>query len=92
MIDLIPVGVFALVLGAYGFVMLRRRARLHALAAELGAEYLDDGWTKPGGIRGEGFTIRVESPRRTFRTNVEVATQAPGNYVIDSGFFASPYA
>jgi hypothetical protein len=91
MIPLISGGVLALVLGAYGLVMLRRRARLHAVAAELGAEYLDDGWTKPGGVRGQGFTIRVESPRRTFRTNIEVAARAPGDYVIDPGFFASPY-
>ena len=90
MIELILVGVVALVLGAYGLVMLRRRSRLHAVAAELGGEYLDDGLTKPGGVRGPGFTVRVEAPHRTFRTNVEVATQAPGDYVIDPGFFASP--
>jgi len=86
----IPFGVLALVLGAYGLVMLRRRARLRGVAAELGAEYLDEGWTKPGGVSGQGYTIRIESPRRSFRTDIEVATQAPGDYAIDPGFFASP--
>ena len=61
----IPFGVLALVLGAYGLVMLRRRARLRGVAAELGAEYLDEGWTKPGGVSGQGYTIRIESPRRS---------------------------
>lgn len=87
----ITAGVVALILAGYGFVMLRRRARLRDLASELGGEYLDEGWTKPGGVRGPGFTIRVEVPRRTFRTNVEVPTQAPGPCVIDPGFFASPF-
>ena len=87
----ITVGVFALILAGYGLLMLRRRSRLHALAAELGGEYLDEGWTKPGGVTGPGFTIRVEVPRRTFRTNVEVPARAPGPCVIDPGFFATPF-
>jgi hypothetical protein len=87
----ITLGVVASILAGYGLVMLRRRARLRDLASELGGEYLDEGWTKPGGVTGPGFTIRVEIPRRTFRTNVEVPTQAPGPCVIDPGFFASPF-
>jgi hypothetical protein len=86
----ITLGVVAVMLAGYGVVMLRRRARLQALAGELGGEYLDDGWTKPGGIRGAGYIIRIEVPRRTFRTNVEVATDAPGVYALDPGFFSSP--
>ena len=87
----ITAGVVALILAGYGLVMLRRRARLRNLASELGGEYLDEGWTKPGGVTGRGFTIRVEIPRRTFRTNIEVPTRAPGACVIDPGFFASPF-
>ena len=87
----ITLGVVALMLAGYGLVMLRRRARLRDLASELGGEYLDEGWTKPGGVTGPGFTIRVELPRRTFRTNIEVPTRAPGACVIDPGFFAAPF-
>lgn len=87
----ITVGIVALILATYGLMMLRRRSRLQALAVELGGEYLDEGWTKPGGVTGTGFTILVEIPHRTIRTNVEVPTQAPGVCVIDPGFFASPF-
>jgi hypothetical protein len=86
----ITAGVFALVLAGYGFAMLRRRARLREAAADLGGVYQHDGWTRPGGIGGPGFTIRVEGPHRKFRTTISVTAQAPGNYVIDSAFFASP--
>jgi len=86
----IMAGVFALVLAGYVFAMLRRRARLREAAADLGGVHQYDGWTRPGGIGGPGFTIRVEGPRRRFRTTVSVTAQAPGNYVIDSAFFASP--
>jgi hypothetical protein len=86
----ITAGVVALVLAAYAFVMLRRRARLRETAVAIGGEYMHEGWTRPGGIGGPGFRIRVEAPRRKFRTTVVVPAQAPGDYVIDSGFFASP--
>jgi hypothetical protein len=69
MANAITFGVVALILAGYGLVMLRRRSRLRDLAPELGGEYLDEGWTKPGGVTGPGFTIRVEIPRRTFRTS-----------------------
>ena len=87
----ITLAVFALILAGYGLVMLRRRSRLRRLAAALGGEYLDEGWTKPGGVTAPGFTVRIEVPRRTFRTNVEVPAQTPGVCVIDPGFFASPF-
>ena len=86
----ITVGVLALLLAGYGLVMLRRRARLREAAADIGGEYMHEGWTRPGGIGGPGFTIRVEAARRTFRTTVIVPAQAPGDYVLDAGFFAAP--
>jgi hypothetical protein len=86
----IPFGVLALVLGAYGLVMLRRRARLQRVAGDIGGDYIHEGWTRPGGIGGPGFGIRVEAARRRFRTTVTVPAQAPGDYVIDAGFFSSP--
>ena len=86
----ITVSVLALLLAGYGFVMLRRRARLRDAAADIGGVYQHEGWTQPGAIGGPGFTIRVEAPRRKFRTTVIVSAQAPGDYVLDAGFFASP--
>jgi hypothetical protein len=86
----ITVGVLALLLAGYGLVMLRRRARLREAAADIGGEYMHEGWTRPGGIGGPGFRIRVEATRRKFHTVVSVTAQAPGDYVIDAGFFASP--
>ena len=90
MVVAIPFGVLALVLGVYGLVMLRRRARIQRAAADIGGEYIHEGWTRPGAIGGPGFTIRVGAPHRRFRTTVTVPAQAPGDYVIDAGFFASP--
>ena len=86
----IAVIVPALVLVGYGFALFRRRARLRAAASDLGGVYQHEGWTRPGGIGGPGFTIRVDAPRRTFRTTVVVPAQAPGDYVLDAGFFATP--
>jgi hypothetical protein len=86
----ITIGVLALLLAGYGFVMLRRRTRLREAAANIGGVYQHEGWTRPGAIGGPGFTIRVEAPRRRFRTTVTVPAQAPGDYVLDTGFFASP--
>jgi hypothetical protein len=86
----VALGVAALVLGGYGLVILRRRARLRRAAADIGGEYKHEGWTRPGGIGGPGFTIRIDAPRRKFYTTVSVPAQAPGDYVIDAGFFASP--
>ena len=86
----ITASVLALLLAGYAFVILRRRTRLRDAAADIGGVYQHDGWTRPGAIGGPGFTIRVEAPRRKFRTTVTVSAQAPGNYVVDAGFFASP--
>jgi hypothetical protein len=86
----ITASVVGLLLAGYGFVMLRRRARLRQAAADIGGVYQHEGWTQPGAIGGPGFTIRVEAPRRKFRTTVIVSAQAPGDYVLDAGFFASP--
>jgi hypothetical protein len=86
----ITVGVVALLLAGYGFLMLRRRTRLREAAADIGGEYMREGWTRPGGIGGPGFRIRVERRRRKFRTTVIVPAQAPGAYVIDPGFFGTP--
>ena len=86
----IAASLLGLLLAGYGFAMLRRRARLREAAADIGGVYQHEGWTRPGAIGGPGFTIRVEAPRRKFRTTVTVSAQAPGNYVVDAGFFASP--
>jgi hypothetical protein len=86
----ITIGVLALLLAGYGFAVLRRRARLREAAAAIGGVYQHEGWTRPGAIGGPGFTIRVEAPRRKFRTTVTVPAQAPGDYVLEAGFFASP--
>jgi len=86
----ITASVLALLLAGYAFAMLRRRARLREAAADIGGVYQHEGWIQPGAIGGPGFTIRVEALRRTFRTTVIVSAQAPGNYVLDAGFFASP--
>ena len=86
----ITASVLALLLAGYAFVILRRRTRLRDAAADIGGVYQHEGWTRPGAIGGPGFTIRVEAPRRKFRTTVTVSAQAPGDYVVDAGFFASP--
>jgi len=86
----IAASLLGLLLAGYGFAMLRRRARLREAAADIGGVYQHEGWTRPGAIGGPGFTIRVEAPRRKFRTTVTVSAQAPGDYVVDGGFFASP--
>jgi hypothetical protein len=82
--------VLALLLAGYAFAMLRRRARLREAAADIGGVYQHEGWIQPGAIGGPGFTIRVEALRRKFRTTVIVSAQAPGDYVLEAGFFASP--
>jgi hypothetical protein len=86
----IAASLLGLLLAGYGFTILRRRARLREAAADIGGVYQHEGWTRPGAIGGPGFTIRVEAPRRKFRTTVTVSAQAPGHYVVDAGFFASP--
>ena len=85
----LAVVVLGLVPAVYLFAMLRRRARLREAAANLGGVYQHEGWTRPGTIGGPGFTIRVDA-RRRFRTTVIVPAQAPGSYVLDAGFFATP--
>jgi len=86
----ITAGFVALLLAWYVFAIVRRRTRLRDAATDLGGVYQHEGWTQPGAIGGPGFTIRVEAPRRTFRTTVIVPAQAPGDYVLDAGFFATP--
>ena len=86
----IAIGVLALSLAGYGFVIVRRRVRLREAATNLGGVYQQEGWTRLGAIGGPGFTIRVEAPRRRFRTTVIVPAQAPGDFVLDAGFFAAP--
>jgi len=86
----ITAGAVALLVAGYVFAIVRRRTRLRDAAADLGGVYQHEGWTQPGAIGGPGFTIRVEAPRRTFRTTVIVPAQAPGDYVLEAGFFATP--
>jgi len=86
----ITVSALGLLLAAYGFAMMRRRARLRETAAAIGGVYQHEGWIRPGAIGGPGFTIRIDAPHRKFHTTVTVPAQAPGDYVLDAGFFASP--
>jgi len=86
----IAVGLPILLLAWYAFAVVRRQARLRAAATDLGGFHQHTGWTQPGAIAGPGFTIRIDTRRRRFRTTVVVPAQAPGNYVLDAGFFATP--
>jgi hypothetical protein len=81
-------GVLAVVFAIYSVVALTRRRRLQAAARVLDAQYIDEGWFRPGRLSGRGFTIRIVAVRRSFFTDIEVETaRTPGSYFVDAGFF-----
>ena len=89
MIDFVAAGtVLAVVLGIYGAMTIARKSRVRKAAAALHGDYINEGPFRPGRIVGRRFTIRIAAPHRTFRTDLDVRTRnAPGNYIVDAGFF-----
>jgi len=90
--QLVGIALAAAVLGLYGVIALARKHRFKALAAALGAVYVETGVFAPGRITGRDFVIEARTVGlgryKRYRTNVQVTSPgAPGPYLVKPAFF-----